>query len=109
VLRPRNETGIVAQHKSDPVKYPAAKPSLVGKQGQYTLRGWRDARGKARQFPCTVLNFSSELIRLAAPVTGTVGEWAYADFGHFGNFEGPITETAEGQFTMWIVATAEGR
>lgn len=109
MLHPSNETGVVEQRKSGNVKHPAAKPSLLGQQGQYTLRGWRDARGKARQFSCTVVKFSSEMIRLAAPVTGTVGEWVYADFGHFGNFEGPITETAEDQFTMWIVATAERR
>jgi hypothetical protein len=87
-----------------------AKPALVGKHGRYTLRSWRDARGRPRQFPCTVVKFSPARIRLAGAVTGSIGEWVNAYFDHtVGNFEGPITDAAEGQFTMWIVATAESR
>ncbi|HTT46818.1 MAG TPA: PilZ domain-containing protein [Pseudolabrys sp.] len=105
------ESGPVAADPgtTDALKPLGAKPVLVGTHGRYTLRSWRDASGRPRQFACTVVKFSAERIRLAGPVTGAVGEWVNANFDHFGGVEGPITEASQGQFTMWIVASAESR
>ena len=109
VLQSKSEVGAVGRRKGDLVEPVAVKQALVGKQGQYTLRSWRDASGRPRQFPCTVLKFSAEFIKLAGPVTGSIGEWVIAYFENFGQFEGPVTETSERQFAMWIVANAEHR
>jgi PilZ domain len=87
----------------------AGVDAIVGKQGQYTLRSWRDASGKPREFQCVVKKIASEFIELTAPITGSVGEWVVAYFDSFGQFEGPITHTYQNYFVMWIVATAEKR
>ena len=95
--------------ENDGRKTVLSKRVLVGEHGHYSLRNWHDARGKPRLFACTVVKVSSELIELAGPITGTVGEWVSAFFEHLGTFEGPITHTSKGQFTMWIVATIDSR
>jgi len=103
------EVSIAGRREDAIVESPAAKPAIVGTQGQYTLKSWRDASGKPRQFPCTVLNFSSEVIKLAGPVTGSMGEWVVASFEDFGQFEGPVAAIFKNSFAMWIVATVENR
>jgi len=108
VLPPDGETGPVAHRQGAPASA-TPKHALVGTQGQYSLKSWRDASGKPREFPCTVLKFSAEFIKLSGPVTGSVGEWVVVHFDNIGQFEGPITETSQRQFAMWIVADLEHR
>lgn len=105
---PGGDAGLAAAHQGDTASG-APKHALVGTKGQYSLKSWRDASGKPREFPCTVLKFSAEFIKLSGPVTGSVGEWVVAHFDNIGQFEGPITETNDRQFAMWIVADIEHR
>lgn len=109
LVQPTNEVSKAESREGAGVDAPALKRPIAGTEGEYTLRTWRDASGKSRQFPCKVLKLSAEFIKLAGPVTGTVGEWVSAYFDKFGQFEGPITDISDRHFVMWIVATAEHR
>jgi len=106
---PPDDEAAPAPHRQGVAASAALKHALVGTQGQYSLRSWRDASGKPREFPCTVLKFSAEIIKLSGPVTGSVGEWVVVHFANIGQFEGPITEVNERQFSMWIVTDVEHR
>jgi hypothetical protein len=83
--------------------------SIVGMQGRYSLKSWRDASGGSREFSCCVTRMSSGVIEIAGSVTGSIGEWAVAHFDRFGKFEGPVIRIVERGFAMRIVATAEDR
>jgi hypothetical protein len=104
-----NDISFVEPREDKGIQPGAGAQAIVGKQGLYTLRSWRDASGKPREFSCVVKKIASEFIELNAPITGSVGEWAVAHFDSFGQFEGPITHTYTNYFAMWIVATAEKR
>ena len=96
------------------VKTPSAERAsgertVVGMEGRYTLDSWRDAEGKHREFTCRVLKMSPNAIELAAPVTGTVGEWAVVHFDRFGKFEGPVIRTAQRTLVVRIVTTLDDR
>jgi hypothetical protein len=83
--------------------------TIVGAQGVYELAGWRDASGKPREFQCRVVQMTSQAILIAAPVTGTIGEWAIIRLGHLGIFEGPIIRTMDRGLVVRVVATADER
>ena len=104
-----NDVIFVERRDDDVIAPDAIERAIVGMQGQYSLKGWRDASGKLRQFSCHVLNMSSGVIKLAGPVSGSVGEWAIVHFDRFGQFEGPIIKSGERQFAMRIVTTIEDR
>jgi len=83
--------------------------NIVGMQGQYELKNWRDASGDRREFSCRVKKMSSGVIEIAGPVTGSIGEWVVVNFDRFGRFEGPIIRIIERGFAMRIVTTANDR
>jgi hypothetical protein len=83
--------------------------NIVGMQGQYELKNWRDASGARREFSCRVTKMSSGVIEITGPMTGSIGEWAVVYFDRFGRFEGPIIRIVERGFAMRIVTTAEDR
>jgi PilZ domain-containing protein len=82
---------------------------VVGMQGQYTLKNWRDADGNPRVFSCRVLKMTPQAIEITAPVTGNIGEWLEVHFSTLGKFEGPIIRTGSRALVMRIVTTAEDR
>jgi hypothetical protein len=49
------------------------------------------------------------VMKLAVPVTGTVGKWVTASFEHLGKFEGPIIQVLQRALTMKIIGTNEER
>jgi len=99
----QQETDIVFVERRDDEK------KIVGMQGQYELKNWRDASGARRQFSCRVTKMSSGIIEIAGPMTGSIGEWAAVYFERFGKFEGPIIRIVERGFAMRIVTTGEDR
>jgi hypothetical protein len=82
---------------------------LEGMQGVYTLDGWRDATGNGREFPCEILKISPHMIKLLAPVTGTVGMHVIVQFEHLGKFEGPIIQVLPRGLVMKIIGTNDER
>jgi hypothetical protein len=83
--------------------------ALVGMRGRYQLEGWRDAEGNVRQFECSILKITPQLINLSAPVTGAVGNWAVAHFEHLGKLEGPIIQIHQRALVVKIFGTLADR
>lgn len=83
--------------------------ALIGMQGRYQLEGWRDAEGNARQFECSILKITPQMVNLSAPVTGAVGSWVAAHFEHLGKLEGPIIQIQKRALVMKIFGTLADR
>jgi hypothetical protein len=83
--------------------------AIVGIEGLYTLGNWRDSSGRQREFSCRVLKMSSGAIKIAGPVTGSVGEWVTLHLDMFGQFEGPVISIRERELVMRIVTTNDDR
>jgi hypothetical protein len=83
--------------------------TIVGMRGHCRLNNWRAADGNRRVFDCSVVRMTPRLIEIAAPVTGTVGEWVDVIFDTFGKFDGPVIRSGARGFLMRIVATEEDR
>jgi hypothetical protein len=82
---------------------------IVGIEGLYKLGNWRDANGRHREFSCRVLKMSAGVIKMAGPVTGSVGDWVTLHLDMFGQFEGPVISVRERELVMRIVATNDDR
>jgi PilZ domain len=82
---------------------------IVSVPGTYMLADHRNSRGERRTYPCRVVNLAPETIGLVAPVSGRLGERAFASVDHLGKFKGSIIRLLEGGFVMSIVATDEER
>jgi hypothetical protein len=82
---------------------------VVGIEGLYTLGGWRDSSGRPREFSCRVLKMSSGAIKIAGPVTGSVGDWVTLHLDMFGQFEGPVISVRARELVMRIVTTNDDR
>jgi hypothetical protein len=82
---------------------------IVGIEGLYKLGNWRDSNGRHREFSCRVLKMSSGVIKMAGPVTGSVGDWVTLHLDMFGQFEGPVISVRERELVMRIVATNDDR
>lgn len=83
--------------------------AIVGIEGLYKLGNWRDSSGRHREFQCRVLKMSSGAIKIAGPVTGSVGEWVALHLDTFGQFEGPVISVRERELVMRIVTTNDDR
>jgi hypothetical protein len=83
--------------------------TIVGMRGRCRLNSWRSADGGRRVFDCSIMRMTQNAIEIAAPVTGTVGEWADVHFDILGRFDGPVIRSGERSFLMRIVLTEENR
>jgi hypothetical protein len=82
---------------------------LEGMRGRYTIDGWRDSQGRGREFDCELLKMSPNLIKLAVPVTGTVGNRIVVRFEDLGAFEGAVVQVLHRSLVMKIVCTLEDK
>jgi len=82
---------------------------IVSVPGTYMLADHRNARGERRTYPCRAVNLSPTAIALAAPVSGRLGERAFATIDHLGKFKGSVVRLLGGGFVMSIVATDRER
>jgi len=83
--------------------------TLIGMRGRYQLEGWRDAEGNVRQFECSILKITPQMINLSAPVTGAIGNWVVAHFEHLGKLEGPIIQIQTRALAVKIFGTLADR
>jgi hypothetical protein len=86
-----------------------ASRAIIGMQGIYKLSNWRDASGGHREFSCRVVKISPGAIKIAGPVTGSIGEWVTLHLDTFGQFEGPVIRSRERELVMRIVTTNDDR
>lgn len=91
------------------VERPTERRKIYAMPGYYCLSGWRDEDGKPRVFECSVVKFTADLLTVAAPVKGTIGDSVSIYLAPLGKFEGPIIRTLPTGFTMRLVATYDER
>jgi len=82
---------------------------LEGMRGHYMIEGWRDSQGRSREFDCELLKISPDMIKLAVPVTGTVGNRIVVRFEDLGTFEGAVIQVLHRALVIKIVATLEDK
>src|SRR3954451_2252709 len=70
--------------------------------GRYTLTRHFDHKGNRREFACRVVKISPDMVTLAAPVNGVLGERVIATLWEFGKFEGNIVKTYDRGFEMSV-------
>jgi hypothetical protein len=82
---------------------------IVSVPGTYILADHRNTRGERRTYPCRAVNVSPYAIALAAPISGHIGERAFATVEQLGKFKGSVVRLLDGGFVMSIVATDDER
>jgi hypothetical protein len=77
--------------------------------GRYMLTRHTDANGNRREFSCRVVKISPDVMTLAAPVNGIVGERVIATLWEFGKFDGNIVKIYDRGFEMSMSMSEEER
>ena len=91
------------------LKFLSKRAVNIAVNGSYTLqKRWYDPAGKLRTFPCRTTRVSPFRMMVEAPATGQIGEQLTAYFSAFGEFDGTISDTAQGRF-LFKLEMAEAR
>src|SRR3974390_568928 len=91
------------------LKFLSKRAVNIAVNGSYTLqKAWYAPEGKLRTFPCRTTRVSPFRMMVEAPATGQIGEQLTAYFSAFGEFEGTISDAAQGRF-LFKMEMAEAR